>query len=161
MGIATGNVSNVIGPRGFSLRIATRLGVASLLALGAAGCVPSARAVTDDFDVRTTRQAFSTDRVTRDELSVVDGATLEDGLRRTRPELLRPTNVVQRGSVVVVVPAVFLDDRYSGGIEFLRSIPLQLVAEVRYLRPMTARTTFGAHCPCDGGALSVRTRVVR
>ena len=53
-------------------------------------------------------------------------------------------------------PVVYVDGRYEGGVDVLRTIPVGVVAEVRYLRPVAANHDLGRFHA--GGAISVRTR---
>jgi len=102
------------------------------------------------------RQAPS-DRVSRDELGALSGVNIEDGLRRLRPEWMRPAPATRQAAEPAVA-SVYVNDAYAGGIEALRLIPIDAVTNARYLTPTAARSWFGMFCPCAGGVILVSTR---
>jgi hypothetical protein len=54
---------------------------------------------------------------------------------------------------------VYVNARYAGGADVLSLIPLRVLIEIRYLDAVAAKAMFGSYCPCDGGAILVRTRL--
>jgi hypothetical protein len=102
------------------------------------------------------RQAPS-DRVGRDELDALSGVSFEEGLRRLRPEWMRPAPATRQAGEPAVA-SVYVNDAYAGGTEALRLIPIDAVTNARYLTPTAARSWFGMFCPCAGGVILVSTR---
>jgi hypothetical protein len=45
----------------------------------------------------------------------------------------------------------------SGGIESVNGIPLDVIAEIRFLHPTEARFRFGSTCRCAAGAIVIST----
>jgi hypothetical protein len=54
---------------------------------------------------------------------------------------------------------VYVNGRYAGGANVLSLIPLRVLIEIRYLDAVAAKSLFGSYCPCDAGAILVRTRL--
>jgi hypothetical protein len=105
-----------------------------------------------------TRRDRRSDVILPAELRSFAGATAADAVRLLRPEFLRaaaPLSIANGPAYAVV----FVDNHRSVGFESLTTVPLAIVAEIRYLSPMTAKSEFGSHCPCEGGAIVVKTRV--
>jgi len=82
-----------------------------------------------------------------------------EGVRRLRPEYVRPTMIMTPNNEVVrVTPSVFLNGVYTGGLEVLDVIPLESVVEVRFYRPSRGYDVWGLSCRCSGGAIDVKTK---
>ena len=89
------------------------------------------------------------------ELNATPVNSLYEALQRTRPEILRPR--VARGVPPGYrLPPVYLNGFLAGGVETLNTIPLRVVAEVRYIGEIEARTQFPGPHPV--GAILVTTR---
>jgi len=106
-------------------------------------------------------QTVEINRVRADDLARADGMTLDDALRQVRPDMLRPIAVERYAVTEMVRPSVYVDDRFVGGDDALRVIPIEDVVEVRLVRAFAARSLFGSSCPCAGGVLAVTTRARR
>ena len=82
-----------------------------------------------------------------------------EGVRRLRPEYVRPTMILNRNNEVVrVTPSVFLNGMYTGGLEVLDLIPLESVVEIRFYRPSRGYDVWGLSCRCSGGAINIKTK---
>lgn len=82
-----------------------------------------------------------------------------EGVRRLRPEYVRPTMILNGNNEVVrVTPSVFLNGMYTGGLEVLDLIPLESVVEVRFYRPSRGYDVWGLSCRCSGGAIDIKTK---
>jgi hypothetical protein len=94
----------------------------------------------------------------RAELTNAGQETLEDVVRRLRPQWLRwnPTSGSLTGESARA--SVYTDGIYSGETDALRTIPPKSVIDARYLPPVEARNRFGSACHCVGGVILVRTR---
>ena len=91
------------------------------------------------------------------ELKKAGVTSTEEGVRRLRPEFLRGTPTPAGARVVNVTPTVYLNEKYAGELDALRTIPLDAVEEIRLVRPNEARDFFGVLCHCDAGVILVRT----
>jgi len=98
------------------------------------------------------------DLLTATELREVRPLTTLDGVRRLRPEFIRPTVVLNGNEPAAVMPSVFLNGVYAGGLDVLETIPLDAVEEIRFLRPSRAYDRWGFSCRCSGGAIQVTTK---
>src|SRR5262249_18382211 len=107
--------------------------------------------------LRQTSTARS-DLLTAAELRNLRPLTTLDGVRRLRPEFIRPTVVLLGNERAAVMPSVFLNGTYAGGLDVLETIPLDAVEEIRYLRPSRAYDLWGLSCRCNGGAIQVTTK---
>lgn len=92
-----------------------------------------------------------------EELNRTAARTLYEALERVRPDFLRgagPTNA--RGEISL--PSVRLNGVSVGAPDILKLIQVAEVVDVRYRRPVTALTLYGATCDCIGGVIEVTTR---
>ena len=105
---------------------------------------------------QTAAFARPSDRILSSELRVIDANTAAEAIRQLRPEFLRAAPSQQIG-VRAASPAVYVDNRLAGGLDVLAAIPIGLVSEIRRLSPLTAKTTFGSYCECQGGVIVVTT----
>jgi hypothetical protein len=96
------------------------------------------------------------------QLDSVDGTSLSDAVRRLRPEWLEPHQAIDRGvpgsQHEWLWPAVYIGQRFAGGLEELKTIPLGSVTEVRFLGPTAGSALLGVSCPCAGGVIRVIVR---
>ncbi|HSQ30846.1 MAG TPA: hypothetical protein VLN49_13400 [Gemmatimonadaceae bacterium] len=135
--------------------------VAIVLALSS-GCAPavvsSSGASFEQRQLTPVGRQSPSDRLARQDLASMTEMSLDDAVRRLRPEWLRvsPTDRQQaeRG-----VASVYANGSYVGGLEALRLIPVRAVEEMRYLMPTAARSWFGMLCPCTGGVIVVTTHI--
>ena len=104
------------------------------------------------------RQEWRADRISTGELRTFGGSTVLDAVRRLRPEFLQ-TTAPRTMTSEPALPSVFLNGRFSGGLELLGTLGLTPVVEIQYLTPMNAKNEFGSYCRCEGGVIHVRTRV--
>ena len=104
------------------------------------------------------KQEWRADRISTGELRTVGGSTVLDAVRRLRPEFLR-TAPPRTMHSEPAPPSVFLNGRHVGGLEFLGTLGLTPVVEIRHLSAMDAKNEFGSYCKCDGGVIHIRTRV--
>jgi len=72
-----------------------------------------------------------------------------------RPEFLRRRTVLPMPSFGQVTISVYLDEMAFGGVESLRSIPLERVRVIRYISPADADLRWGGTHPA--GAILVTT----
>ncbi len=98
------------------------------------------------------RSTGSRNVITAEQLA---GLTVEqnayDAIRRLRSTWLRTRSVD-----AATVPVVFVDNVRAGDLERLRTIPLEIVAELRYISAMDATTRWGTGY--TGGVIEVITR---
>jgi hypothetical protein len=129
--------------------------------LAATGCASSGtvrQAGAPDRPADDARLAVPRDVLTAAEIQGAPVSTTVDAVRLLRPEFLVPADRPSIASGVLPLPAVYIDDAHVGGPEELRTIPLAIVDQIRFLRPARARDRWGAYCPCAGGVIQVRTR---
>ena len=98
--------------------------------------------------------ASEADRIGFPELGSASIPNAYEAVAQLRPEFLRPRRTSSNPNGEL--PVVYVDGRYEGGVDVLRTIPVGVVAEVRYLRPVAANHDLGRFHA--GGAISVRTR---
>jgi hypothetical protein len=98
------------------------------------------------------------DRLVRQDLASMTELSLDEAVRRLRPEWLR-VSPSARQSAEPGLASVYANDSYVGGLDALRLIPVGAVEEMRYLTPSAARSWFGMFCPCAGGVIVVTTHV--
>jgi hypothetical protein len=100
------------------------------------------------------------DALTAVELSAVPGlanATAYDAVVRLRPGFLHPRDA-RTGTIAGrgILPAVFVDGVYYGGLEDLRGIAAAMVAEMHYVRSFDAVHRYGPDY--RAGVILVRLR---
>lgn len=131
----------------------TRLAVLAALAASTA-CTGFTRPTGDrSFSVTPDHNAGRTrDVLTASELRTADSRSTLDAIRMLRPEFLFAT----RGPLDSP-PQVYLDGVYQGDLSALRTVPIEVIVEVRYLRSSVASDQFGPYRR-RGPVISVRTR---
>jgi hypothetical protein len=140
------------------------LALAPLWLVGAVACGPavrhpgaSSRAPLEAFEPLGDGRAG--DRIVPGDLAKVRGTTVADAVRQLRPEFLRAGGRRMSHPASPATPSVYVNGRYAGGGDVLGLIPLSVLIEIRYLDAVAAKGVFGSYCPCDGGAILVRTRL--
>jgi len=83
--------------------------------------------------------------------------TTAEGVRRLRPEFVRPTFAPGYPGGPPATPSVYIDGVYTGSVDVLDRILLDEVNDIRFIRPNEARGWWGWSCPCAGGVIHVRT----
>lgn len=150
----------------------TQIGAIGVIGAAALGCATASREVGhgDEATMQRPAASLSLDRavtsgsartgdvLTAAELSLARGlVTAYDAVVRLRPGFLNPRDarmatVAGRG----LLPAVFVDGAYSGGVDVLRVFPASEVAEMRYVRPIEAMHRYGPDY--RAGVILVRLR---
>ena len=118
-------------------RTKTPLLLTVVTAVSFAACTPATRA--GNVADLTSRQRFNSSReiITGSEIAAVRGNNAFDLISRLRPEYL--TALTGRdGLHTPVEPVVYVNDQEAGGVAVLRQISLEMVGEVRYVRPADA-----------------------
>jgi hypothetical protein len=141
------------------IRALRRLVLVTQPLLATHGCVHPSDDTIVAFAQVDSRRDRRSDVILPTEFRSLAGATAADAVRLLRPEFLRavaPRSISGGASFAVV----FVDNHRTGGFEALATVPLAIVVEIRYLSPMTAKGEFGSHCPCEGGAIVVKTGVL-
>lgn len=93
--------------------------------------------------------------ITEGELRDVRVATLEDAVRRLRPEFFRVRAAGVLGRIEAA-PDVYVDGRYYGGLRSMAAFRPWEIVEVRMLSPNESAVRFGTSHPA--GAIAVQTR---
>lgn len=139
------------------------LALASVWLVGAVACGPavrhpstSSRAPLEAFEQGT---GSTGDEIVLGDLAKVRGTTAADAVRQLRPEFLRAGGRRMSHPASSATPSVYVNGRYAGGADALSLIPLGVLIEIRYLNAVAAKGMFGSYCPCDGGAILIRTRL--
>jgi hypothetical protein len=97
----------------------------------------------------------SSNVITRQELTGAQRATVYEAVERLRPSFLRPRTIAgTAGSAPQSYAVVYVDGIRKGGPDFLRTIPIGEVAEVRYLSATDATTRYGLNVPA--GVIDVK-----
>ena len=91
------------------------------------------------------------DMITVDDLRTASSANLYDAVRALRPNWMR---VVRAGNPTRV--QVYLDNARIGGVEALRTLPMQGIAYLRWFDPIAASARWGLDH--EQGAIVVSTR---
>jgi hypothetical protein len=140
------------------------LGLGSVWLVGGVGCGPanhppgaSSRAPLEAFE--PPKDGSARDRIVLGDLAKVRGTTAADAVRQIRPEFLRAGGRRMSRPTSAATPSVYVNGHYAGEADVLGLIPLRVLIEIRYLDAVAAKTLFGSHCPCDGGAILLRTRL--
>ena len=88
------------------------------------------------------------------------GRTAYDVVRTLRPRWLRSRDLVLRGGdtepITTEGPHVYLNDVDQGDVDYLRTIPAELVAELRWLSANQAASRFG---PTNGPGIVVTLKL--
>jgi hypothetical protein len=87
--------------------------------------------------------------------------TTAEVVRHFRPRFLLGTLTPTGSGFSNVMPSVYQNGVYAGGLDALGTIPIGAVAEIRFIRPADAHDFWGPSCPCTGGVIHVRTKPVR
>ena len=95
--------------------------------------------------------------LTSDELLAAGVETTGDGVRRLRPQFIRPEPIPGNAAGLTATPSVYIDDQYAGSLDVLDRVPVDEVADIRFLRPSEARSWWGWSCPCGVGVIHIRT----
>jgi hypothetical protein len=103
-------------------------------------------------------RAPESDHVSAADLKQLGDLSLDQALRRLRPNFLRvnPSGRARLGSADFAT--IYIDNSYAGTPDMLRLVPIAAVEEVSYLTPSAAHDRFGAYCPCSAGVIVVNTR---
>ena len=91
------------------------------------------------------------------EIATSRSTTAYDAVRMLRPEFLRrrfPSTVSPDGQL----PTVYVDGRFEGGVEMLRTLPASAVVRIQLLTPVEAGHRFGTAHDHRGGAILVQMR---
>ena len=94
--------------------------------------------------------------ITTPELSRGRATNAYDAIRQIRPELLR---IRDPGSLVYFKtnrPAVAVDNTLVGGVEVLRALPLDTVAQIEYVSAWKAAKRYGS--TFENGVMLIETR---
>jgi len=94
--------------------------------------------------------SVSADRLEYAEIGSARVANAYEAVTRLRPQFLRRRSTTGDGQ-----PVIYLDGVRQGGAEMLRSIPANVVYEIRYLTATAASAEFGRMH--SAGAISVRS----
>lgn len=95
------------------------------------------------------------DVISADEISRAQVGTAYDVVQTLRPEYLRGRGMVTSGGAQELA-IVYIDGARAGGLDQLRRVPRETLAEIRYINASDATTRFGTgHA---GGAILVSTK---
>jgi hypothetical protein len=97
------------------------------------------------------------DRVSGADLKSLGDLSLDQALRRLRPNFLRVNPTGRVGSESGAFATIYIDNSYAGAPDMLRLVPVASVEEVFYLTPSAAHDRFGAYCSCSAGVIVVST----
>ncbi len=144
-----------------------RVSAGILLTAGAGGCLPRSNPPSDF--VRRQRLTVSeparsgarSDALTSDEIELSGVLTVSDGVRRLRPEFVRPRVVPGSLGGTLQGPVVYIDGGYAGGLDVLDRVLLDELQDIRLIRAAQAQSWWGASCRCAAGVIHVRTRRAR
>lgn len=104
------------------------------------------------------RSGAPSDVLTASELVAPGVMTVGEGVRRLRPEFVRPAIVPGDLTGAAVLPSVYINGGYAGSLDVLDRILLEEVEDIRFIRAWQARGWWGPSCPCAAGVIHVRTR---
>jgi hypothetical protein len=108
-----------------------------IAAVTLAGCASAA----------TTGERSNRNRITTEQLSRVTADNAYDAVRRLQPQWLEgrgPSSVSDGNSATA---AVYLNGSRVGDVDYLRTVPLTTIAEIRYWTPGEASARFGMGLP--------------
>ena len=112
------------------------------------GCASSGQGST------ASSQSSTRNLLTREDLLATEEPDLRRAIERLRPQWLRARGAARIGSVLQV--AVFIDDVRAGGVDFLNSLRLEGIEEVRFYTAAEATTRWGGDVA--GGVIAVSRR---
>ena len=146
-----------------TLRRFSPIAVAASATLVVAGCAStrlqeghsslSVRSLADS----SRSSAVDAGRVRGEELGRAGVPSLYEALERLRPEFLRGPGAPNAHGEMSL-PSVRLNGVRAGAPDVLKLVQVGEVLDVRYRRPATALTMYGATCDCVGGVIEVTTR---
>lgn len=144
----------------------TQLGriVAGFVIMGAAACVTAPASGSALLRQQGTavseppRSGAPSDVLTASELVSPGVMTVGDGVRRLRPEFVRPAIIPGNPAGATTLPAVYINGVYTGSLDVLDRILLEEVEDIRFIRAWQARGWWGPSCPCAAGVIHVRTK---
>ncbi len=95
-------------------------------------------------------------RITAEEIALLpEVGDAYDAIQRLRPRFLQTRGVNRILSSDPPQPVVYLDEVKRGQIDFLRTVPVRTIGEIRYLRGVDATTRWGiGH---EAGAIMIYT----
>jgi hypothetical protein len=133
--------------------------------LGASGCWPVTRNGSEGFERRATPTRTSDPESSRffinqADILIADVESVDDVVRRLRPDWLRASPTQRQGSDMQRA-MIYVDDLFLGGLETLRLVKAAEARSVEYLPPMAARGRYGPACDCAGGAIVISKRAPR
>ncbi|HYD52776.1 MAG TPA: hypothetical protein VEA99_09125 [Gemmatimonadaceae bacterium] len=140
-----------------SFRTPSHLLVALTLGTACATGPTSSARLQSRLDVADSRASLLARRpIARVEILGSGAQTAEEVVRRFRPSALTP--VRPRGAIdpSLYLPAVYIDDVRSGGVEILRGFPASALREVRFYTETEANVRYLGPHPV--GAIALRTR---
>lgn len=147
------------------MRISSTTIVCFLAAAASAACAGRAPASGGISRQRTigvaepSRISSASATLTAEELLTAKVTSTHEGVRRLRPDFLRPLLLpTPDAGTVQTYPSVYLNGIYAGGVEALESVPLNVVDEIRFIRAPQAKDWWGSYCRCDAGVIAVRTK---
>jgi hypothetical protein len=102
----------------------------------------------------TGAQSSTRNVLAREELMATKEPDLRRAIERLRPQWLRARGAARVGTVLQV--AVFVDDVRAGGVEYLSSLRLEGIQEVRFYTAAEGTTRWGGDVA--GGVIAVTRR---
>lgn len=95
-------------------------------------------------------------RITAEEIALLpEVGDAYDAIQRLRPRFLQTRGINRLVTSDVPQPIVYLDEVKRGQIDFLRTVPVRNIGEIRYLRGVDATTRWGiGH---EAGAIMIYT----
>ena len=109
-----------------------------LLVLTVSACASTGSGTTSSSD---------RNRITTEQLAQVQADNAYDAIRRLQPQWLDARGPASVSNATPVTATVFVDGSRAGDLEYLRSVPLTSVAEIRYYTPGEAGNRFGMGLP--------------
>jgi len=95
-------------------------------------------------------------RLTAEEIATLpEAGNAFEAISRLRPRFLQTRGINRILSSSPPEPTVYVDEVKRGQIDFLRSVPVHTIGEIRYLRGVDATTRWGMNH--EGGAIMIYT----
>lgn len=82
-------------------------------------------------------------RITTDQLASVAVGNAYDAIRNLQPQWLDSRGARSLTDMTPATAVVFMDGTRAGELEFLRSVPINTLAEIRFLPPGEASARYG------------------
>ena len=82
-------------------------------------------------------------RITTDQLASVAVGNAYDAIRNLQPQWLESRGARSLTDMTPATAVVFMDGARAGELEFLRSVPINTLAEIRFLPPGEASARYG------------------